>query len=549
LNISEKTGQLKDSIIRKSMISLEKTKEEQLSTPAKHLVERLTQGKQLDLEFAEFGTTFRPIAQLYERMRYLLNYQEQHLLRRQALERILRRYLSSKNEPAKIAEFIAQELVWAKYIISNEVPQRVLNSVSNSICKYRCLLSAVPPANWNKYAQWLLGLCATEIEEKFFPNRARSGVAELLTEVMNKRLQCPEKEEVGDWETQLYIAAQRALNRADSAAIQYHLIVRTLPQFPEASPVIIQRLTERLPELYEKLNLSLKNKLNQKLANHIQKYIPPYIILRDFLETEKDAAGENLAKRTYFSAQVRILSSERYRQTGKRLRAGAIRSILYVFLTKVVLALAIELPFDQYFQHSLQLFQMGVNILFPPILMFAITLFLHTPSETNTDKILHSLHEILFVEPENAPPIHLKKKKTPKTLILVFTLIYLVAFVASFGLLSALLWNLHFSVLSGLIFVFILCLVSFFGFRLRNTARELMMQKERPSLFSTIVDFFALPFLKAGHFLTIKFQKINILLFFLDYVLEAPLKTIISVLEQWTGFVREKKDEIQNLNT
>ena len=526
------------------MNPLDSTNKVTLSTPAQHLVERLTQGKQLDLEFTEFGTTLRPIAQLYERLRYLLNYQEQHLLRRQALERILRRYLSSKHEPQKVAELIAQELVWAKYIAGNEVPQRILLSVANSIFKYRALLSAIPPSQWQEYTRWLLGLASTEVEEKFFPSPARSGTAELLTEVMTTRLVCAEKSDL-DWDTQLYVAAQRALNRADATTIQYHLIARSLPQFAEATPLAIQKLAERLPQLQQKLNEAVNNPLSSKLANFLQRFVPPFIILRDFIETEKDAAPEHLYNRTYLSTQARLLSSERYRLTSKRLRNGAIRSIIYVFLTKVVLALAIELPFDQYVRHSFQIFQLGVNIFFPPLFMFVITLFLHAPGETNTDKILHSLHEALYTEPAASPPIHLKSKKTSRTLVVIFMLIYTIAFVASFGLLSYLLWTLHFSMLSGMIFVFILCLVTFFGFRLRNTARELVMAKERPSLLTSLVDFFALPFLKAGHWLTSKFQKINIFLFFFDYVLEAPLKTIISVLEQWTSFVREKKEEIQ----
>lgn len=530
------------------MSSVETNNKNQLSTPAKNLAARLAFGKQLDLEFAEFGTTFRPIATFYERLRYLLNYQEQHLLRRQALERILRRYLSSKNNPAKVAELIAQELVWAKYIETSEVPQRTLQSVANSIYKYRYLMSAIPSSAWKKYTRWLLGLAATELEEKFFPNVAYSSTAELLAEIMDKRLQSPLKETL-DWQTQLYIAAQRSLNRADTLTIQYHLIQRSLPQFSEAPPQMIKRLAERLTELYQKLNEATNNRVNHKLANFIQKYVPPYIILRDFIETEKEKAADHFQNRTYLSAQARILSAERYHQTRKRLRLGAIRSIIYVFLTKTALALAIEIPFDYYIRNSFDWFQIGINVLFPPFLMFAITLFLHAPTETNTDKILHALHEILYQEPENLTPINMKHRKTSKTMLLIFTVIYAVAFIFSFGMLSLILWMLHFSLLSGLIFIFVLCLVTFFGFRLRNTARELLMQKEKPSLISTVIDFFALPFLKAGHWLTIKFQKINVFLFLLDYVLETPLKTIISVAEQWTSFVKEKKEEIQSLDT
>jgi hypothetical protein len=67
---------------------------------------------------------------------------------------------------------------------------------------------------------------------------------------------------------------------------------------------------------------------------------------------------------------------------------------------------------------------------------------------------------------------------------------------------------------------------------------------ERQGLLEPLMDFFLLPVLQAGQFLSGEIAKINIFIFIFDFVLEAPLKVIFEVAEEWIRFVRAKKDEI-----
>lgn len=59
-----------------------------------------------------------------------------------------------------------------------------------------------------------------------------------------------------------------------------------------------------------------------------------------------------------------------------------------------------------------------------------------------------------------------------------------------------------------------------------------------------MVDFFFLPILRVGHLLSREIAKINIFIFFFDFILEAPLKVIFEVAEEWIRFIRTKKEEI-----
>jgi hypothetical protein len=58
------------------------------------------------------------------------------------------------------------------------------------------------------------------------------------------------------------------------------------------------------------------------------------------------------------------------------------------------------------------------------------------------------------------------------------------------------------------------------------------------------MNYLMLPFLNAGFFLSKGLAKINFFSVFLDFIIEAPLKSIIEVFEEWTSFMREKKEEV-----
>ena len=94
-------------------------------------------------------------------------------------------------------------------------------------------------------------------------------------------------------------------------------------------------------------------------------------------------------------------------------------------------------------------------------------------------------------------------------------------------------------------FLFFLSLVSFFAFRIRLNAREYFVVDDKVTLRHSIIDFFSIPILRAGRWLSLSISRINIFLFFFDFIFEAPYKIFLSLLEEWFAFAKEKKDELQ----
>jgi hypothetical protein len=246
-----------------------------------------------------------------------------------------------------------------------------------------------------------------------------------------------------------------------------------------------------------------------------------------------------------FPRLVKKFTQKRYQESKVKLRRAAIRSIIYIFLTKMVLAFILEVPVTLWFGEILNYTSLIINITFPPLLLFVIVLFTKTPSEANTQKIIQGVEEIVFIEKERKEPIVLRQPvKRGQSVNVVFTIIYAITFFITFGLVVYLLDKIHFTFVSIIIFLFFLTLVSFFSLRIRKVARELYIIENRENIFSFILDFFYVPIIEVGKWLNEKFSRINFFVFILDFIIEAPFKIFVDIAEEWTKYVKERKEEI-----
>ncbi|MDP1709295.1 MAG: hypothetical protein Q8L21_00200, partial [Candidatus Komeilibacteria bacterium] len=126
----------------------------------------------------------------------------------------------------------------------------------------------------------------------------------------------------------------------------------------------------------------------------------------------------------------------------------------------------------------------------------------------------------------------------------LFIIFYSVLFAISFGLLIYALKTLNFTVVSMLVFLLFLSLVSLFAYRIRRTSQELIVLPPKRGIIRAFWGFMTIPILHAGKWMSGKFAQLNIFIFILDFVIEAPFKSFIKITEEWMNFVHEKKDEI-----
>jgi len=117
-----------------------------------------------------------------------------------------------------------------------------------------------------------------------------------------------------------------------------------------------------------------------------------------------------------------------------------------------------------------------------------------------------------------------------------------------------------FSLVSSVIFLFFVTVVSFFAYRIRQTAKIYTVKSGR-GLGSSLGDMLMLPIVTVGSWLSRGVAKLNFLVFVFDFVLEAPFKMIflvfvfdfvleapfkmiLRVMDNWFDFLSRKRDEV-----
>jgi hypothetical protein len=226
-----------------------------------------------------------------------------------------------------------------------------------------------------------------------------------------------------------------------------------------------------------------------------------------------------------------------------KLRRGGVRAMVYLFLTKMFVAVLLEMPLEHIAFGHIDHFALAVNLLFPPILMLIVSLLIKVPGKENTEALKRHAFGLLSAAGPDPLPLRLDRKRSLLSRT-VFGFAYTAISVAIFGLV---IWGLHridFTGVSTAIFLFFLCLVSFFAFRLRQNAREAVVVSNAERGTSIVMDLASLPILRAGQWLSRQLGRFNVLQFFFDFLFEAPFKMFLSVLEEWFGYLREKKEAL-----
>lgn len=492
--------------------------------------------------------TASAVAFLYEKIRVAMEYREDHLIRRAAIERILKRRLFLNENGRGIAEYLLKELLWAKYMPNSSIPEAKIDDVQETIDKYMMLRNEIvrgrPYNETERINDWLISLCACEIEEKIAPDLERESFINYIFNYFTNRIYLKDESETTS-KIQIYIAIHRIFAKSDVNLIRYEILKLSFPNLVAQNWNQIEKDSDKFYQHLKTIDYHLKHKVGAKLGRVIQREIPPFLILRDLYEDSPVQFRRRISDEKTFEHEIDRICRKRYDEIGKKLARAAVRSIIYILLTKMIFAFALEYPFDKYILARVDLIPLSINTLFPPFLMFLILLGVSAPGQDNTKKIIALMKKIVWEQKENiqALSISLKTPQKRPFLAFAFSVIYLLTFVITFGAISYVLDLLHFSLVSEFIFLLFLCLVLFFAYRIRKTGKEYVVS-DRESVFTPIADFFILPILNVGKVLSSEISKLNFLIAIFDFIIEAPFKAIVEIFEEWFSYIRRKKEEI-----
>lgn len=562
-------------------ISLKKEKAPTLTPEAKALFRAVYRDEEGEnhpsdnIPRLKVSTLISKMAFYYEKIRNSVDYKEEYLLRKNAIERILRReiviqgsFKFKKVESADVSKHLLTDLIRAGYLPNNTIPEAKVDEIAIVIKKYIDLktisIQKIKPSDYlkkgdvnkanellnirNNLATWILALAASDIEDRLKMGSVDKTVTEYMFKVISEIVELPQDtKHEKNLEIQILLAIYRNFLKYDRDMLGRVLLKYYEGDITKMKERDVERVAHNIMKLRGIIDSQLDHPLTNQLNRISSRYTVFFTILKEVLSDGPEEVYNDIIKDPKsFSRHIKRVCERIYAATRSKLWRAAIRSFVYIFLTKSVFAVLLEVPATKFFGEELNFFSLAVNISFPAILLLVVVGMTKKPDEENTAKIVDGINQIFFEEGKSEQKIKLKKPSKRRSALknLIFGIVYAITFFLSFG---AVVWGLNkisFSWVSMIIFMFFLAFVSFFTIRIRKSTKELIVVEPKESIFSLFSDFFYVPIISAGKWLSEKFSKINVFVFVLDFIIEAPFKMFVEITEEWTRYVKERKDEI-----
>lgn len=491
---------------------------------------------------------------LYEKMRNAVEFREEHLIKRAAVERMLKRRMILNENGRDIAEPLIKELLWARYYENNTIGEEKIGEIQSIIDKYFFLRNELAKGRRGReqeqIASFILEVLSCEIEENLSPDPKREAFINYVYQILRPHVAPFGEEGEAERDVQVYIAVERTFAHSDTPIIRYHLLKLSIPEITHITWKSAEKILPTLYDVYQRIEKDLEHPFADRVRNRIKKQMAPFLILRDIFEKNSHSLKSIITDESKLKYKVDEVCRSRYDQSRDKLRRTGVRSFIYILLTKTIFAFLIEIPYDLYVLKHLSYFSIFINVIFPPLLMAVIILSVTIPGDDNTRRIFQLIKGTIDNDPDTPDVIKgsivIGKKGRTRGLLFntIFSSLYLLTYLISFGSIIYVLSLLNFSPVSQGIFIFFITLVTFFAYKVIQITQEYQVV-EREGLLTPLVDFFFLPIIRVGQWLSGEvLTRFNIFIFFFDFIIEMPFKAIVEVFDEWVRFVRIKKEEI-----
>jgi len=506
--------------------------------------------KDTDADMIQVSETVSKAASVYENVRNTLEYDDEHLLRRNAIKRILKRRII-ESDSRRLSESLLKELIWAKYLPNNTVPALMIDKISNILQKYKLMFGTLEgeTKEGQRVYQWLLDVLSVEIEYTLGPPCVDEALASFAYQELRKRIDWQTKvisEE--DRDLQIYIAVHRAVLRSNVPTLRYRILTLYYQKWrtAKAGDPVVKEIAMNVSKVIDSIEGQIYHQAQDDVYRFVRRHGVVFHLLADIAQDspEEFASAVHAADTATIDTAITKAAEERYKTFRTRLTRTVVRAALFLLLTKSILALLVEYPYEVFVLQTTDWVPLTVNILFPPLLLALIGLTVRIPQKKNTQRVLEELHGILGLDDDFSLAFKRRRPWGRGALWWIFNGLYTAILILTIVVLTSVLLAFHFNALSIAFFIFFMSLVAYFGLRIRNTRRELMVIDLSRGFFGTLADVMFLPIVRAGRWVAIRAPKVNIFLFFFDFIIEAPFKAAISLVESWLAFLREKREEI-----
>ena len=486
-------------------------------------------------------------ALLYEKFRTSIEYKEEHLVLKNAISRILRRRcsLTLNYNPEHIFNDLMSELSWADYInpeIISEIDNKKLKKL---ISTYLPFLKNAKSRVLKKYDIYkiILDWLAVDIDQVLANRQQSDNLVDFAYSVLKNNIKKNDGSVLlKDEEITIKLVILNLIYRPDYAYAQRWLVKNMYQETRQFNENEAVHLAKNFDKYYFSCENIIHHPLRKKITIYLKKSIAPFILIRNLAKYEKDLVQFESNPRKFANSLV-LVYQELIKKMRQKVWRATFRSLIFIFLTKLSLAFLIELPADKYLKGGLNLLPFVINIALPPFLMLFSGISIRMPSVKNRQAVTAAIYQLVF-----------KGKIESKQLILdfnehtvlekIFNIFYVLINIAIVMTVIYLLRSIGFSLINLILFFIFVSAVSFFSFRIRNIVLELNMRTDRESFIFSVIDLIFMPFVQIGKVFSAVLTKSNPFIITLDYLIEAPLKTIIHIFNSWFKYIRKKKEDI-----
>ena len=481
----------------------------------------------------------------YEQIRNVSENIENHLIFQSAIRRFYKRTLSFgfRKDPTDLAHELVTELTQAEYLKNDSTTLSTVKTIDSYIAEqyemYWQLIKRFKSVRPETAQKWTLDILTVKTEQVFnnpvrilsFAALSYSHFSQLLD--VSEFVVEGERLDEADRATVLYIAIHKALLKSNEANVRSGLYgLYGISNNDISTMVEFNKNFDKLSAL----------KTTAKVSRMVSRNGAPLRIIRAaFFQKRSEQKALTIENRSHVLGQIESQIGEEYSQVQRNVRNGVIKSIIFLLITKALIGLVVEIPYDLAVYGSIIVLPLVINLAFPPLFIATTALTFKMPSQNNRKAIVNYIESMLYENGDEKPGLKYPQSAGKSYF---FNAVYVTMFLAVFYLVARQLVVLEFNVVQAVIFFIFLSTASFLGYRLTVQIKELEIVSRSQGFIILIRDFLYAPFIFVGQKISYRFARMNIIAQLLDIVIEMPLKTVLKLLRQWSVFLNSKKDEL-----
>ncbi len=503
------------------------------------------------------------VAKAYEALRRIIDWKEEHLVRRSVIERILRRKFVNKIygisisptiDTAATAESLVHELILGGYFKNGSIPRAKIATVQAVLEKYVAILNSnrlgeeAAPGKERRtqikrqmsFYRWLLELASCELEYVLVPSHKEYALLELMVTNLDRMIQVrPEgKLSTEAKRIQMLIAVRKALFKCDYPTITFDLMRVKYPDFFGLNATNLDVRT-----ICEELTADLKSSSASEFYAVAEKYDAAYLLLGDAMDRlwqDQHMLTESVEVIPQLLATVEEVYSERLATLRKRLYGIAVFSTLSIFVAGAASLLLFEIPIASLVRGYFSPWAIVADLAIPTVLMFLLVSIIRLPSKDNLVALKNAVSSVVLASSALEVYELFLEKRAAKVQTFIFTVAYVAGGLVALYFIYWIFKLANVPWTSLYINTANVAMVVFAAMLIKQRANELTML-DRENVLDVLIEPFSTPMARLGLWLSTKWKEYNVISILFGALVDYPFSVFMSFLEGWRSFIKEKK--------